>query len=54
MLEFPANVMRSIAIVGEIDSQLRGHLREIEIGCTHHFQNRRPHELQERDKSRHR
>src|SRR6266545_8418657 len=54
MLEFSANVMRAIAIVREIDSQLRGHLREIEVGCAHHFQNRWPHELQTRDKSRHR
>src|SRR5437899_1661358 len=54
MFEFPSNVMRSIAIVREIDGQLCRHLQEIEIGCAHHFQNRGPHELQKRDKSRHR
>src|SRR5207302_8154599 len=53
MFEFSTNVMRSIAVVREIDSQLRRHLGQIEIGCAHHFQNRRPHELQTRDKSRH-
>src|SRR6266540_637743 len=54
VFEFPSNVMRSIAVVREIDSQLRRPLLEIDIGCAHHFQNRGPHELQKRDKGRHR
>src|SRR5438034_10091621 len=39
VFESAANVMRSIAVVHQVDCQLRRHLWQIEIGCTHHFQN---------------
>jgi hypothetical protein len=54
VFKFPAKVMRSIAFVRQIDGQPRWNLREIEIDCPHHFQNRGSHELQKRDESRHR
>src|SRR5690242_8856362 len=52
-LEFSADVMRSVAVVCDFNSQLRGDLRQLEIGRAHYFQNCRPHELQKRHERRH-
>ena len=49
VLEFPAKIMRPVAVVSEIDSQLRRHFRQIEIARAHHFQNRGANKLQKRD-----
>src|SRR5256885_2208786 len=54
VFEFSANVMRSIAVVRQVDGQLCRHPRQSKIGCTHQFQNRGSHELQEGDESGHR
>src|ERR1051326_3605688 len=54
MFDLPAHVMGPIAVVRQVDSQRGSHLRQIDIVCTHDFQNRRTHKLQKRDKRRHR
>src|SRR5437773_10714461 len=54
VFEFSANVMRSIAVVRQVDGQLCRHPRQSKIGCTNQFQNRGSHELQEGDDSGHR
>src|SRR2546430_16619379 len=53
VFEFPANVMRSIAVVRQVDGQLCRHPRQSKIGCTHQFQNCGSHELQEGDEGGH-
>jgi hypothetical protein len=47
------NVMRAIVFVCEIDGQFCRHFQKVNILRAHHFQNRRPHELQKSDKRRH-
>src|SRR5205809_7010984 len=49
VLESSANVMRAITFVANIDQQFRRHFRQIQIRCTHHFQNRWTHKAQECD-----
>src|ERR1043166_6209184 len=45
VFEHPSDVMRSIAVVRQGNRQLRRNLRQIEVRCAHHSQNRRPDEL---------
>src|SRR5262249_15435754 len=45
VFEFPADVMRSITIIRQINCQLCRNLRHVEVRCAHHSQNRWPNEL---------